>query len=248
MQLLSPEEEQELVGLWPNRARSLQRVWELVTKTLRKTNPSLLRSLPDDKDEYIAAFFDQKVLGHLHKPQRLDRAASLCTWFNNFLNDQEGRKANQNESLDAMQGDGFQTTDADEDRLDFECGSDRPEDAAARNELISAARAFFAELEWQDRLYLSESHCPENGNPLSALAKRHRIASHHYRAGKLGIALKKGDLPINWEGTLIGRWIKHTLGIPIHPDALADIHLALKALCDVALTMMRGNEFPPEAV
>lgn len=237
VQLLSPEEESELIALWPDRAETLERIWELVTKVLKRTHPAILRALPEDKEEYIAAFFDQKILAHLHKPQRLDRAASLCSWFNNFLLDQEKRKSNQYLSLDGM-------TDGNEGNcsLDIPSEDHSPEQKAEASLLQQHAAAFFSSLEWPDQLYLSECHCPEEGEPLSSLARRYQIASYHYRAGKLGITLKKGDLPADWESTLIGRWVRDTLGIRVSAASIRDIQDALLALCEVAL-MLRHRIF-----
>ncbi len=85
-------------------------------------------------------------------------------------------------------------------------------------------------------LYLREHFCPENGIALDALRRRHQLASHHYKALKLGITVPKGEqaaLAV-FRGSYRGQWLD-SLGIPVDQDHRVEMALALQMLCLVAL-------------
>lgn len=85
-------------------------------------------------------------------------------------------------------------------------------------------------------LYLREHFCPENGVALDALRRQHQIASHHYKARKLGITVPKDDQAALalFRESYRGQWLT-TLGIPVDNAHRVEMALALQMLCLVAL-------------
>ncbi|MEA3641653.1 MAG: hypothetical protein VBE63_17170 [Lamprobacter sp.] len=88
------------------------------------------------------------------------------------------------------------------------------------------------------RLYLRCHQCPEKEDAmaLSLLASKHRIPSYHDRAVKIGVTVpKQQDAVLDaFRASYRGRWLQH-LGIPVDPEHLEEMSLALKILCLVAL-------------
>ncbi|MBK1620162.1 hypothetical protein CKO42_17280 [Lamprobacter modestohalophilus] len=88
------------------------------------------------------------------------------------------------------------------------------------------------------RLYLRCHQCPDPADaiPLSALARKHGIRSYHNRAIKIGITVPKTqDAALDaFRASYRGQWLQ-TLGIPVDPEHLEEMSLALKILCLVAL-------------
>lgn len=88
------------------------------------------------------------------------------------------------------------------------------------------------------RLYLRCHQCPdqEDAIPVSTLARRHQIPSPHDRAVKIGVTVpKRQDAALEaFRASYRGQWLSH-LGIPIDPEHVEEMSLALKMLCLVAL-------------
>ena len=87
-------------------------------------------------------------------------------------------------------------------------------------------------------LYLRCHLCAEQENAvaLSALARKYGIPSYHNRAVKLGVTvpLRRDAALEAFRASYRGQWL-NSLGIPIDPDHLTEMSLALKILCLVAL-------------
>lgn len=88
------------------------------------------------------------------------------------------------------------------------------------------------------RLYLRCHQCPdqEDAIPVSTLARRHQIPSYHDRAVKIGVTVpKRQDAALEaFRASYRGQWLNH-LGIPVDPEHVEEMSLALKMLCLVAL-------------
>ena len=62
----------------------------------------------------------------------------------------------------------------------------------------------------------------------------HFIVIYHYRAGLLDLVHKRESMPIDYEKTLLGQWIRGSLGIPIVPENMKSILAVFKILGAVA--------------
>jgi hypothetical protein len=244
-ELLKPAEETELCTLWESRAQlskpQWDRLWHLVYQALSRCNPSVLRSLPDTKQDYITDFFLSKVMREQYSGAKLESAAALCTFFQRYLiqvQRQQIRRAEHSvdsaEELDELVLNHTQETSI---AANIDCGCRRPEHTNEWRVMLEAAFAFYVTLEKEDKIYLSLHTCDPDAEPLSKIADRYRIASYHYRAGRLGITRKKGELPSDYETTRIGQWMAEKLGINTNPYILADVLRAFKALCEAAITL-----------
>ncbi len=118
--------------------------------------------------------------------------------------------------------------------------------------LVDAARDFLAARDpwqalatemWWIALYLGEHHCPgsDAATPLSTVAKRHGIPSHHHKAVRLGTTVpKNANKGLDaFRYSYLGQWLSHN-GIAISQDNQTAIWLALKVLCCVALIHKDG--------
>jgi hypothetical protein len=105
----------------------------------------------------------------------------------------------------------------------------------------NAARAFIAGLDASERVLLAGSFGPLHDamGALSKVAQDFGIASYHYRAARLGITVKKGCCAHNFARTRIGRWITHTLDIPIAAEN--------RAALLVVLNLLAAESGPPSA-
>ena len=112
-------------------------------------------------------------------------------------------------------------------------------------EILASARSFLTAQGLWERLradsgwimlYLREHFCPEKGVALDALRRQHQIASHHYKALKLGITVPKGEQAAlaAFRDSYRGQWLDK-LGIPVDNDHRVEMALALQMLCLVAL-------------
>lgn len=211
----------------------------LVFKVLKQCHPSILSSLPDDKQDYITQFFLVKVYDARFSGGQLASANSLCTFFKNYLVDVQRHHAVRamstidNEAMLDHLADG-EGSSSEDNRA---CEAMTPHAGAEMNELLEAATLFYESLETEDQIYLSMHSCDPDGEPLSKIAARYQISSYHYRAGQLGVTRKKGDLPPDYERTKIGHWMKDKLGLSMQGDAIQDILDAFMALCEAAIAM-----------
>lgn len=91
---------------------------------------------------------------------------------------------------------------------------------------------------WWVRLYLRCHFCaePVDAVALNTLARKHQIPSYHLKAVVLGISVPKktGAALESFRRSYRGQWLSR-LGIPVDPDHLVEMSLALKVLCLVAL-------------
>ncbi|MGV7247239.1 hypothetical protein ACRXB1_37440, partial [Caballeronia sp. M23-90] len=59
---------------------------------------------------------------------------------------------------------------------------------------------------------------PGRKGGLSRTAPEHKVPSYHYRAVKLGVALRKAARPADFAATKIGCWLSDIVGIPINEE------------------------------
>jgi len=255
--LLSKTESTDLGDLWQRRQQlspeEMGRMYAVVTRALHPCAPSELRSLDESKQELIAQFIYAKVL-RLHAagapepdeaedPERTpatpsstpSSAMALCAYFKRYLID--CTRASRLRRRVPIGEDGIG-----EAQLEAELGANDEEENALRdhglddNQVKAAARCFIETLPEPERLLLCEGFGQELAGGLSGVASRHRIASYHYRAGKLGLVHMRTALPRDYGHTLMGSWIQKTLGIRIERENMSAIHrvfkiLALEASC-----------------
>lgn len=233
------QENERLTALWSAREELTEDEWEelyrLVFSILNRSNPSILRSLPESKEYYIQDFFQHKVLEPAkHNSAVPNGANGLCSYFNNYL-------------IDVYRSVSLRITDLVEDFEEVvrHCEALHEEKAVpdreffehglSHHEVHRQAQIFLNDLDEVGRVYLALHACADAPEPLYKLAKRLHIQSHHYRAGKLGITRKKGEFEKGYESTQIGNWLTKVLGLEL--TAQTAILAALKILCFESLLM-----------
>lgn len=222
-----------LVALWSKRDELSSDEWgelyQLVFRILKRSNPSILRSLPESKEHYIQDFFLHKVFEPAKHGSSCPHGGNeLCSYFNNYL-------------IDVYRSAALRTTDLveDYDEVERQCEaahvSSTPaegeffEHGFSREEVHRQARMFLDQLDDVGRVYLALHACADAPEPLYKLAERLRIPSYHYRALQLGITRKKGELGGGYESTQIGGWLTKQLGLELEADEA--VLSALKILC-----------------
>jgi hypothetical protein len=228
------QDNERLSQLWCARDALSEAEWEalykLVVAILKRSNPSILRSLPESKEHYIQDFFLLKVFEPAkHSSSAPHGANELCSYFNNYL-------------IDVYRSVSLRTTDLveDYDEVERHCESARELDLPPDSEfhdhglthqaVYQYARVFLDKLDDVGRIYLALHACADAPEPLYKLAEQYRIPSYHYRALQLGITRKKGEFDKDYGSTLIGQWLSKELGLELsaaNPALLA----ALKILC-----------------
>jgi len=229
--------------LWNNRENLNEAEWtelyKVIVAILKRSNPSILRSLPEGKAYYIQDFFVLKVFEPAkHNSATPHGANQLCSYFNNYL-------------IDVYRGALLRTTDWLENYDDVGCccGNDgddvAPHDGEffeygySHQDVHQRAQGFLAQLDEIGRLYLALHACDDVPEPLYKLAERLHIPSYHYRALSLGITRKKGEYGDGYESTQIGGWLTKQLGLEL--AANTSVLTALKILCFESLLEYQEN-------
>ncbi len=238
-----------LRDLWARHDRLDQGEWaelyEIVTRALMAHRSGLLQDLEkqhkQEKSDLVQDFFLDKVYGRIGRGA-CDHLGALHKFFENFLLDRmrqvKRRRAQEGGDLD--------------DVVSIATAEPSPDDAEVLAEVgLSPERVAAAARDWlhglgeaQDwiPIFLGRSWCPDHGEPLSRLARRLGIASHHYKAKKLGITHKGEDVnPEGFSKTLLGGWLAG-LGLPPDPDHRAATGAALKILCVEALSWVNPGD------
>lgn len=232
-----------LTRLWKNRDNLTEAEWielyKLIISTLKRSNPSILRSLPDPKEHYIEDFFLLKVFEPTkHNSSSPHGTNELCSYFNNYL-------------FDVYRSANLRTTELvdDYDKIEHICEDARSYTAPPDGEFFDYgfnhqyvhqhAKLFLDQLDDIGRAYLALHACADKPEPLYKLAVRLRIPSYHYRAQQLGITRKKGEFGDGYESTQIGHWLTKELGLEL--TANPAVHTALKILCLESLHQYQEN-------
>lgn len=247
----------ELRDLWSRRRKLDQAEWTrlclIVLEVLRGYRPQILRSLPEDADEYINDFLVQKVLRR-DLASQCDHVGALRVFYLRFLNSEIRRPINRSklslDSPDAPEGDVPYSTQAAD--LTTDAASDSIEDLRQAGfqpqQVRESAAAWLAGSEEWVRIFVGLHNCPDAdaSERLVHLARRKGIPSYAYRAKQLGFNWKgrKGKSPKGFTNTLIGQWIV-SLGIEFVPDNESLVHGALEILCLEALLWAEQQETAP---
>ncbi|MFC0401398.1 hypothetical protein [Paraburkholderia rhizosphaerae] len=218
-----------LIDLWHRRSHlstmEMGRIYTVVRGALHGYYPSELRALPEDKDELIAQFIFSRVLRldtddyaepHECPDSAPSNAYAICAYFRHYLIDCL-RSASHRRNI-SIEVDGVSAElDAHAHPLDDPVESVLAEYGLNERQTRQAARAFVNSLDDGDRIILAASlgTCCDTNGGLRGIAHRHRLASYHYHARKLGVTLKKTAHSDDYGSTKIGSWIRDTLGIEI---------------------------------
>lgn len=236
--------DKELSDFWGARPTLSESDWSrfygVVARALSGCNPGLLYQLGLEKQSQVDDFFAAKIFSR----STWNAAApygigGLCRYFSRFLTDQL-RSADWRHQLNHVDLEEADNEAPTESTLgDF----DEVLRQAGRTEakLRESARVFLSTLE-DSGVYLATNACDEHAEALSKTASRLGIASYHYKALQLGITRKKGEFYGGYNKTLIGSWLTRDLDIEIQPDNMREIFVALKILCDEALSLCEDRE------
>lgn len=206
------------------------------TRLLHAHAPELDGLLANDREAHIHDFFTQKTVINSRGP--LKHVNVLVTYFRNYLRDQ----LDSRQRAPTLTDDGelpetacaSEPDDEEFERLRQASGLDAAAAAAA-------ARAFLGTLDADDFASLALHQCPDNGIPLSKLARESAIASYHYKARKLGITLRKTDTPADYAATRIGAWLTGPLGLTPLAEHQHEVLTAFRILCLEALRMQQSR-------
>jgi hypothetical protein len=222
-----------LVQFWEGRDKLTETEWaelyQLVLVILKRSNPSILRSLPESKEHYIQDFFLNKVFEPVRHNSSSPRGGNeLCSYFKNYL-------------IDVYRSVSLRTTDYVDDCDDIERACNKAQSDAipadgeffeygiSHQDVHKRAILFLEQLDNIGRIYLVLHACADAPEPLQKLAERFNIPSYHHRAIKLGITRKKGEFGEDYESTIIGQWLAKVLGLEL--TANPAVLTALKILC-----------------
>lgn len=223
-------------------------LYQLVGEILRHSHFVELASLPEAKDDYIHAFFVEKILNREHSNGTV-HAGFIQISFRNYLRDELRRPINRDQVQfdvpdDGQPDDGSRLEQLQQESSEGAASTAKLEQTLAEHGLRveqvqdSAWQWLRAQEQWA-QLYLVVHFCPDPQDlppSLKSLAAKHRIAAYHYRARQLGITNKKTDLPSDYGKTAIGRWAIG-LGIEIVSENISVLLCLFKCLCLATLSL-----------
>jgi hypothetical protein len=248
--ILAAPQADDLRDLWRRKLElsppEIGRLFTLVSLALRRYSPPELQSLPDSKEELISAFICNKLL-------QLDRSAdcpplarendghsapsssfAVCAYFRRYLIDCTRSAAfRRTESFENLPDDGHhELAQQDDESVDSSLRSL----GLSLERVSTSASTFIQGLDAPERLLLCEGFGSDAEGGLVAVARRHHIASYHYRAGKLGLVHRRENIPKGYEKTLIGEWICKELKVSIDKENAPAILAIFEILAMVAST------------
>ncbi|MBN8437973.1 MAG: hypothetical protein ABTS22_06620 [Accumulibacter sp.] len=242
----------ELRDLWIHRRDLDEAGWTrlhaIAMTVLMNYKPRELAGLPEDREVYIAEFFQDKVF-RLDSLSRCDHVGALRLYYQRYLRDLlRSKLARASHEV---------ADEHDPERESPPSLDEAPDAAAARldpfvelaeagfapTEVAASASAWLAASEEWVRLFVALSNCPDatSSEPLVRLARRKSIKSQAYKAEKLGFNWRGGNVD-GFAGTLLGRWIVDALGIELIPENSPLILGVLKILCFEALSWAEQQE------
>lgn len=246
-----------LGDLWQRRSRLSEAEWhalyKLVWQILIGYRPRELAGLPDEREEYVQAFFTDKVFRFdAAADGRSVHATALREFYRRFLCDRLDQQKNERklfvpEAADGSDGPGCGCgAELADSAADDEAGALADagltlEDAVARTD------AWLARMEPWVTPYLALHYCAdvEATEPLVHLAQRLGVASYHYKAKKLGFVWSGKQAAAGerfGQDTLLGRFIEDDLGIAVATENGALVLTAFKILCHQALLRSESME------
>ncbi len=251
----------ELGDLWSRRDSLSEAEWarlfNLVWEILHPYRPSELASLSDERDEYVQDFFLKKVFrNNAAADGQRAHVGALKLFYRRFLRDKIDAEKTRDDLFVSSTGvsedgvaPGYEEVpedpgaygDPDASRLLAEAGLSVEKVATAADTWLDCQEAWVP-------VYLGLHFCPEAevSEPLYKLARRLHIASHHYKAVRLGINWMLGRAGAQGQAfseTLLGCWIVEDLDIALSIDNRELMLTAFKILCYQALIRSEQLEF-----
>lgn len=220
-----------LPDLWRRRTHlshdEMVSMYHLVRGALRAYHPLELQSLREDKEELVAQFIYAKVLrlepGHSSAKSCAESAPSnnyaICAYFRRYLIDCLRSASHQrNVSMEVSGID--QQVDEHAQALDDPVNSVLLQHGLDEARVRQLAREFVGGLDRHERVVLAGTLGRDSSRKggLSRIAAEHKVPSYHYRAVKLGVALRKTARPADFAATKIGRWLSDVVGIAINEE------------------------------
>jgi hypothetical protein len=246
-----------LSDLWLKRHRVNQaemlELYQLVQAALCHYSPVELQALGESKEELVSQFIFTKVLMLERDPGKTvepaahsapSNAYAVCAYFRRYLIDCLRSASHQRCVSMEIVGVAREMEEIHKAPVDDPIRLVLADFGLSEVVVTQAARRFIASLDKCDRLLLEGTLGSMAGDKggLSQVAARHRIASYHYRAGKLGVTLRKDAVPADFEQTRIGRWIRIDLGIDIREENQAAILVVFGILARESEALRkRGN-------
>jgi len=189
--------------------RDWEELYRVIEKALRDYGPrfsrwyAALRDSGATEADFINEFFLYKVLQPRRRSPNPDgdiHVGALCDFYGRFLIDRIRRAAVRIRTVPLEHAPAVPSTD-----------DPTPRYAVPAPKIVEAARRFLGSAAEWERLYLALHFCPEGeqATPLLPLAQRYEIASHHYKAQRLGITIEKariGDFQ-SYRETTLGKWL-----------------------------------------
>ena len=252
-----------LSELWQRRHRVNQaemlELYQLVQAALSHYSPVELQALGETKEELISQFIFTKVLMLERDPGKTvepaahsapSSAYAVCAYFRRYLIDCLRSACHQRCVSMEITGVAQEMEEAHRAPVDDPIRLVLEEFGLAEGVVTQRARRFIAGLDHCDRLLLEGTLGSMAGDKggLSQVAARHKIASYHYRAGKLGVTLRKDAVPEDFEQTRIGRWIRTDLGIDIRAENHAAILIVFGILARESEAMRSSGKLWPQGV
>lgn len=222
----------ELTDYWNRRPNLSEKEWTrfyvLVRGTLINASAPQLASLSEDREVYIAEFFQDKIFHTVPVAPHELLEGGIRKFFRNYLIDKIRAAPNT-----------IPTSAYDDDDEPFvaRIADNRSEEDEIReflttvsvDKLADSATDFIAGLEERHRLMLAQHYCADLPVPMSTLFAG--VNGYHYQAQKLGVTVGQRSRGFEgYEHTLIGQWMG-SLGVTPAPDNLVVVHFLLKTLC-----------------
>lgn len=242
-----------LPDLWRRRTHlshdEMVSMYHLVRGALRAYHPLELQSLRDDKEELVAQFIYAKVLrlepGHSTAKSCAESAPSnnyaICAYFRRYLIDCLRSASHQrNVSMEVSGID--QQVDERAQSIEDPVRSVLLQHGLDETSVRRMARGFISALDRHERVVLAGTLGRDSGRKggLSRIAAEHKVPSYHYRAVKLGVALRKTARPADFAATKIGCWLSDVVGIPINEENQPVMLVVLDLLAAESVESVNG--------
>lgn len=245
-----------LPDLWRRRTHlshdEMVSMYHLVRGALRAYHPLELQSLREDKEELVAQFIYAKVLrlepGHTTAKSSAESAPSnnyaICAYFRRYLIDCLRSASHQrNVSMEVSGID--QQVDEHAQAIEDPVSSVLLQYGLDEARVRRMARSFIRTLDRHERVVLAGTLGRDSGRKggLSRIAADHKVPSYHYRAVKLGVALRKTVRPADFAATKIGCWLTDIVGIAISVEHQPVMLVVLDLLAAESVDGVNGYPF-----
>jgi hypothetical protein len=245
-----------LPDLWRRRTHlshdEMVSMYHLVRGALRAYHPLELQALREDKEELVAQFIYAKVLrlepGHTTAKSSAESAPSnnyaICAYFRRYLIDCL-RSASHQRNVSMEVGGIDQQVDERAQAIEDPVSSVLLQYGLDEARVRRMARTFIRALDRHERVVLAGTLGRDSGRKggLSRIAADHKVPSYHYRAVKLGVALRKTARPADFAATKIGCWLTDAVGIAISVEHRPVMLVVLDLLAAESVDGVNGYAF-----